>query len=100
MLRPPFHGNGAVHFVCMDWRHIGELLAAADPIYGATLSHGGGTAGARLAWSRPVVIFDSAADKCPLSGATRTTFARLADEQAQPLVTCGRGRQLGQHENQ
>jgi DNA modification methylase len=30
--------DGAVHFVCMDWRHIGELLAAANPIYGATLN--------------------------------------------------------------
>jgi DNA modification methylase len=30
--------DGAIHFVCMDWRHIGELLAAANPIYGATLN--------------------------------------------------------------
>ena len=30
--------EGAVHFVCMDWRHIGELLAAAKPVYGATLN--------------------------------------------------------------
>jgi DNA modification methylase len=30
--------DGAVHFVCMDWRHIGELLAAANPIYGAALN--------------------------------------------------------------
>src|SRR5262245_40516252 len=26
--------NGAVHFVCMDWRHIGELLEAGDTVYG------------------------------------------------------------------
>ena len=26
--------DGAVHFVCMDWRHIGELLAAAKAVYG------------------------------------------------------------------
>jgi DNA modification methylase len=25
--------NGAIHFVCMDWRHIGEVLAASRPIY-------------------------------------------------------------------
>jgi DNA modification methylase len=25
--------DGAVHFVFMDWRHIGELLAAARPVY-------------------------------------------------------------------
>jgi hypothetical protein len=25
--------DGAIHFVCMDWRHIGELLAAGRPIY-------------------------------------------------------------------
>ena len=30
--------EGAVHFVCMDWRHIGELLAAAKPVYGDTLN--------------------------------------------------------------
>jgi DNA modification methylase len=30
--------DGAVHFVCMDWRHIGELLTAAKAIYGATLN--------------------------------------------------------------
>jgi DNA modification methylase len=26
--------DGAIHFVCMDWRHLGELLVAAAPIYG------------------------------------------------------------------
>jgi DNA modification methylase len=30
--------DGAVHFVCMDWRHIGELLAAANDVYGAALN--------------------------------------------------------------
>ncbi len=25
--------NGAIAFVCMDWRHIGELLAAAKPAF-------------------------------------------------------------------
>jgi DNA modification methylase len=30
--------DGAVHFVCMDWRHIGELLAAANPAYGTALN--------------------------------------------------------------
>jgi DNA modification methylase len=30
--------DGAAHFVCIDWRHIGELLAAAQPVYGATLN--------------------------------------------------------------
>jgi DNA modification methylase len=29
---------GAVHFVCMDWRHIGELLSATKPVYGDTLN--------------------------------------------------------------
>ena len=28
-----FSEDGAIHFVCMDWRHIGELLAAADDVY-------------------------------------------------------------------
>jgi len=23
--------DGAIHFVCMDWRHVGEVLAAATP---------------------------------------------------------------------
>ena len=26
--------DGAVHFVCMDWRHMGELLAAGRQVYG------------------------------------------------------------------
>jgi DNA modification methylase len=30
--------DGAVHFVCMDWRHIGELLEAAGTVYGETLN--------------------------------------------------------------
>jgi DNA modification methylase len=25
--------DGAIHFICMDWRHIGEVLAAGKPIY-------------------------------------------------------------------
>lgn len=25
--------NGALHFVCMDWRHVGELLAAGRSLY-------------------------------------------------------------------
>jgi len=29
--------EGAVHFVCMDWRHIAELMAATEPIYGKAI---------------------------------------------------------------
>jgi DNA modification methylase len=25
--------EGALHFICMDWRHTGELIAAARPVY-------------------------------------------------------------------
>jgi DNA modification methylase len=25
--------DGAMHFICMDWRHIAELIAAGKPIY-------------------------------------------------------------------
>jgi DNA modification methylase len=25
--------DGAIHFVCMDWRHMGEVMAAAAPAY-------------------------------------------------------------------
>jgi DNA modification methylase len=25
--------DGSIHFICMDWRHIDELLAAAQPVY-------------------------------------------------------------------
>jgi DNA modification methylase len=25
--------DGALHFICMDWRHTGELIAAARPVY-------------------------------------------------------------------
>ena len=30
--------NGAVHYVCMDWRHIEILMRVAREIYGATLN--------------------------------------------------------------
>jgi DNA modification methylase len=33
------HSNsGAVHFVCMDWRHMGELLAAGSKVYDSLLN--------------------------------------------------------------
>jgi DNA modification methylase len=30
--------DGAVHFVCMDWRHVEQLVAAGRSIYGAMLN--------------------------------------------------------------
>jgi DNA modification methylase len=30
--------EGAVHFVCMDWRHVGELTAAGRSVYGRHLN--------------------------------------------------------------
>jgi DNA modification methylase len=30
--------SGSIHFVCMDWRHSGELLAAGNQIYDAFLN--------------------------------------------------------------
>jgi DNA modification methylase len=30
--------DGAVHFVCMDWRHMGSVLAAEQGIYGQLLN--------------------------------------------------------------
>src|SRR5436190_219228 len=30
--------DGAVHYVCMDWRHVGELIEAGDMIYGEMLN--------------------------------------------------------------
>ena len=30
--------SGSVHLICMDWRHIGELLAAGDRIYDTLLN--------------------------------------------------------------
>ncbi len=30
--------DGAVHYVCMDWRHLGELLEAGGKVYGETLN--------------------------------------------------------------
>jgi hypothetical protein len=30
--------SGAVHFVFMDWRHIGDLIAVGSSIYGAMLN--------------------------------------------------------------
>jgi DNA modification methylase len=28
-----FSADGSIHYLCMDWRHVGELLAAARPVY-------------------------------------------------------------------
>ncbi|WP_196767914.1 hypothetical protein, partial [Streptobacillus moniliformis] len=33
-----FSRDGAVHFVCMDWRHIVELMTAADIVYDTRLN--------------------------------------------------------------
>ena len=30
--------DGAVHFVCMDWRHVGELIEAGREVYGEMLN--------------------------------------------------------------
>ena len=30
--------SGSVHFVCMDFRHMGELLAASKPVYNSLLN--------------------------------------------------------------
>jgi DNA modification methylase len=30
--------EGALHYVCADWRHIAELLAAAKPVYADTIN--------------------------------------------------------------
>jgi hypothetical protein len=29
-----FSSDGSLHFICMDWRHLGELLAAGNVAYG------------------------------------------------------------------
>lgn len=34
-LSSSFSVDGAIHYICMDWRHMSEMLAAATPIYGA-----------------------------------------------------------------
>lgn len=33
-----FSADGSVHYVCMDWRHLGELLAAGRQNYGELLN--------------------------------------------------------------
>src|SRR5262249_5280726 len=30
--------SGAVHFVCMDWRHIADLISVGSTLYGAMLN--------------------------------------------------------------
>jgi DNA modification methylase len=32
-LMAQYSGDGAIHDICMDWRHLGEVLAAAKDIY-------------------------------------------------------------------
>jgi DNA modification methylase len=34
----PLSANCAVHYVCIDWRHIGELLEAGQQTYGEMLN--------------------------------------------------------------
>src|SRR5260370_40057530 len=29
-----FSGDGSIHFICMDWRHVAERLAAGRDVYG------------------------------------------------------------------
>jgi hypothetical protein len=33
-----FSSSASVHFICMDWRHIGELLAAGNQVYSELLN--------------------------------------------------------------
>lgn len=33
-----FSGSGSIHFICMDWRHISELLAAGKQTYDSLLN--------------------------------------------------------------
>jgi DNA modification methylase len=33
-----FSSSGAIHFICMDWRHIGEVLAAGKQTYDSLLN--------------------------------------------------------------
>jgi DNA modification methylase len=33
-----FSTGGSVHFICMDWRHLGEMLAAGKQIYATLLN--------------------------------------------------------------
>jgi DNA modification methylase len=33
-----YSADGAVHFICMDWRHMTELLAAGDAVYDTLLN--------------------------------------------------------------
>ena len=30
--------DGALHYVCIDWRHVGELIEAGDTVYGEMLN--------------------------------------------------------------
>ncbi len=34
-----FTVDGSIHFICMDWRHLEELLAAGHDAYGALVNH-------------------------------------------------------------
>jgi DNA modification methylase len=33
-----YSASGSVHFICMDWRHVGELLSAGRQVYDALLN--------------------------------------------------------------
>ena len=30
--------DGALHYVCTDWRHVAEMIAAAEPVYGDAIN--------------------------------------------------------------
>jgi DNA modification methylase len=33
-----YSGDGSIHYVCIDWRHLRELLDAAEPVYSEWLN--------------------------------------------------------------
>jgi hypothetical protein len=52
--------DGAVHFVCTDWRHIAELIAAAKPVYGCPINMvawGQGECRSRVLLPQPTRIY-------------------------------------------
>jgi hypothetical protein len=45
--------DGTIAFVCMDWRHIGELLAAGEQVFSSSRIYAYGTR-PTVAWGRSI----------------------------------------------
>ena len=74
-----FSVDGSLHYICMDWRHVTELLTAAQNIYGEPKISVSGSR-TMAGWAR------STAASTSLSSSSNTGAARTATTQRQQIA--------------